>query len=69
MVLSPGTNVAAKVATVQSPGNTDPSLATSPTVKSPLTQTVTNSRPSAILQVDKTARVHKTTFMPLYEIT
>ena len=47
MVLSPGTNVGAKVTTVQSPGNTDPNLATSPTLKSP----VTNSRPSAILQV------------------
>ena len=47
MVLSPGTNVGAKVTTVQSPGNTDPNLATSPTLKSP----VANSRPSAILQV------------------
>ena len=59
MVLSPGTNVGAKVATVQSPGNTDPNVATSPTVKSPLTQTVTNSRPSAILQVNNSSFINE----------
>ena len=52
MVLSPGANVGAKVATVQSPGNTDPNLATSPTIKSPLSQSVKNSRPTAILKVN-----------------